>query len=54
MDRYKVLEEIEKNGRKKEIYYAVYDTFENRVIARYSDKKKAEALIFKYEATIQS
>lgn len=38
MNRYQVVEETIKNGRKKETNYAILDKFENNVVFRSSDK----------------
>ena len=40
--RYKVIEETTRNGRKKEVYYAIYDSFKSGVVFRSSDKIEAE------------
>lgn len=52
MNRYTIRKEETKNGRKKEVYFGVYDIFEDRIIVRYSKEKEAQALIDKYEAMI--
>ena len=39
--RYKVIEETIKNGRKKEVNYAIHDNFKNDVVFRSSDKMEA-------------
>lgn len=38
MNRYKVTEETIKNGRKKEINYAIFDSWEGNVVYRTADK----------------
>lgn len=40
--RYKVIEETVKNGRKKEVNYAIHDSFKSDVVFRSSDKMEAE------------
>ncbi len=40
--RYKVIEEAIRNGRKKEVNYAIYDSLKSDVVFRSSDKVEAE------------
>jgi tmRNA-binding protein len=42
MNRYSVVEETVKNGRKKEINYAIYDKHESKVVYRGSEKINVE------------
>lgn len=42
MNRYQVVEEAVKNGRKKEVNYGVRDTFDNRVLFRTADKVEVQ------------
>jgi hypothetical protein len=46
--RYTIVEETEKQGRKKFTQWAVFDNLEGRVIVRYADRKQAEDLLQKY------
>lgn len=52
--RYKVLKEVTKNGRKVEVQWAVEDTLEGRVIARYAKEKDAQGLVLAYQKAVAS
>jgi len=52
--RYTIVEEREKQGRKTFVQYAVYDTHEGRVIARYAKRKSAQWIIDQYETAVRN
>ncbi len=53
MDRYEVIPETTKVGRKTEKQFAVFDKLENRVIVRYAAEKDALAVIAKYNKFVE-
>lgn len=53
MNRYKIVKEVEKVGRRLEVQFAVVDNLDGKVIVRYAKEKDAQDLIDRYEETIK-